>query len=428
MKVLLVGEGGREHALGWKIAASPEVAQVVCAPGNAGLELEPKVICEPVASANVSGLVDLARRIKPDLVVVGPETPLVLGLADRLSALGFPTVGPTREGAMLEGSKGFAKEIMQRLGIPSASFAVFSDLGQALRYLQGLHGPCVVKADGLAAGKGVVICQTREEATRAVEQMLGERAFGEAGSRVVIEEFLEGEEASCIALTDGQEILMLASSQDHKRVFDGDEGPNTGGMGAYSPAPIMTPALEAQVMEQVFRPLVRGLASQGILFRGILYAGLMIGPAGPKVLEWNVRMGDPETQPLLLRLQSDLVPSLLAVANGRLSSTPLRWDPRPSVCVVMASGGYPGAYQKGKPIDGLLAAAALPDVKVFHGGTRREGERVVTSGGRVLGVCALGQDIRAAVQGAYAAVDQIRFAGAHVRRDIAHRALQRQGG
>ena len=428
MKVLLVGGGGREHALGWKIAASPEVAQVVCAPGNAGLELEPKVICEPVASVNVDGLVDLARRIKPDLVVVGPETPLVLGLADRLSALGFPTVGPTREGAMLEGSKGFAKEIMQRLGIPSASFAVFSDLGQALRYLQGHPGPCVVKADGLAAGKGVVICQTREEATRAVEQMLGERAFGEAGSRVVIEELLEGEEASCIALTDGQEILMLASSQDHKRVFDGDQGPNTGGMGAYSPAPIMTPALEAQVMEKVLRPLVQGLASQGIVFRGILYAGLMIGPAGPKVLEWNVRMGDPETQPLLLRLKSDLVPSLLAVANGRLSSTPLRWDPRPSVCVVMASGGYPGAYQKGKPIDGLLAAAALPDVKVFHGGTRREGERVVTSGGRVLGVCALGQDIRAAVQGAYAAVDQIRFAGAHVRRDIAHRALQRQGG
>ena len=281
MKVLLVGEGGREHALGWKIAASPEVAQVVCAPGNAGLELEPKVICEPIASGNVAGLVDLARRIKPDLVVVGPETPLVLGLADRLSALGFPTVGPTREGAMLEGSKGFAKEIMQRLGIPSASFAVFSDLGQALRYLQGLHGPCVVKADGLAAGKGVVICQTREEAIRAVEQMLGERAFGEAGSRVVIEELLEGEEASCIALTDGQEILMLASSQDHKRVFDGDQGPNTGGMGAYSPAPIMTPALEAQVMEKVLRPLVQGLASQGIVFRGILYAGLMIGPAGP---------------------------------------------------------------------------------------------------------------------------------------------------
>jgi phosphoribosylamine--glycine ligase len=424
MRVLLIGGGGREHALAWKIVRSPEVDELVCAPGNAGIAREPKTVCVPVGGEDVDGLVALARERKPDLVVVGPEAPLVLGIVERLSELGVLVVGPRREAAMLEGSKVFAKQLMKRHGIPTADFEVFDDANQAVEYARSL-GRCVVKADGLAAGKGVIICQNAGEAEQAVSRVMVDRAFGEAGRRAVVEALLEGEEASCIALTDGEEVLLLASSQDHKRALDGDRGLNTGGMGAYSPAPVLDEATQARVREEVMLTTVRGMAQEGMPFRGILYAGLMLTAKGPQVLEFNVRFGDPETQPLLARLRSDLVPALTASAQGSLSKMALEWDPRPSVCVVMASGGYPEAYQKGKVITGLDRAGEMDDVVVFHAGTKQEGRAVVTSGGRVLGVTALGKDIRAAVDRAYQAVEAIRFDRAHYRKDIAHRALQR---
>ncbi len=426
MRVLLIGGGGREHALAWKIVQSPEVDELVCAPGNAGIAGEPKTVCVPVGGEDVDGLVELAQERKPELVVVGPEAPLVLGIVERLSQLGVLVLGPRREAAMLEGSKVFAKQLMKRHGIPTADFEVFEDADRAIEYAGSL-GRCVVKADGLAAGKGVLICQNAQEAEQAVSRVMVERAFGEAGRRAVVETLLEGEEASCIALTDGEEILPLASSQDHKRALDGDRGLNTGGMGAYSPAPVLDEAMQERVREEVMLPTVRGMAQEGMPFRGILYAGLMMTPQGPQVLEFNVRFGDPETQPLLARLRSDLIPALTAAARGSLSGMTLEWDPRPGVCVVMASGGYPEAYQKGKVITGLDRAGQMEDVVVFHAGTRREGQSVVTSGGRVLGVTALGKDVRAAVDRAYQAVEAIQFDRAHYRKDIAHRALQRGG-
>ncbi|HSA24242.1 MAG TPA: phosphoribosylamine--glycine ligase, partial [Myxococcota bacterium] len=396
MRLLVVGGGGREHALAWKLARSPEVREVLCAPGNAGVAGEPKARCVPVADTDVDGLVRLALAERVDLVVVGPEAPLVSGLVDRLGERGVPAVGPNRLAARLEGSKAFAKELMARQGIPTAAFEVFERLDDALGHVRTSPGPWVVKADGLAAGKGVLLCHTRDEAEQALRRMLLEGAFGEAGRRVVIEELLEGEEASCIGLTDGERILLLASSQDHKRLGDGDRGPNTGGMGAYSPAPVLDAAAEREVRTRVFEPAVRGLAAAGCPFRGILYAGLMLGPRGPQVLEFNVRLGDPETQALLPRLRSDLAPALLAVARGDLRGVELDWDPRPAVCVVMAAAGYPGPVERGRPISGLERAAALADVAVFHAGTAREGDRVVTRGGRVLGVVGLGSDVRAA--------------------------------
>jgi len=424
MRVLLIGGGGREHALAWKIAQSPELDELICAPGNAGIALEPRTTCVAVGAENLDGLLTLAQERKPDLVVVGPEAPLVLGIVEKMSELGVTVVGPRKEAAMLEGSKVFAKQVMKRHGIPTAGFEVFEDANQAIDYARSL-GRCVVKADGLAAGKGVLICNNAQEAEQAISKVMVDRAFGEAGRRAVVEELLEGEEASCIALTDGKEILLMASSQDHKRALDGDRGLNTGGMGAYSPAPVLDEAMQAKVVDSILKPTVAGMASEGMEFRGIIYAGLMMTAKGPQVLEFNVRFGDPETQPLLVRLRSDLIPALRASAEGNLEQVKLEWDPRPSVCVVMAAGGYPGSYQKGKVITGLDRAAAMDDVVVFHAGTKREGDAVVTSGGRVLGVTALGRDIRGAVDRVYQAVEVIRFDQAHYRKDIAHRALDR---
>jgi len=424
MRVLLIGGGGREHALAWKIAQSPELDELICAPGNAGIALEPGTTCIPVGAEDLDGLLKLARERKPDLVVVGPEAPLVLGIVEKMSELGVTVVGPRKEAAMLEGSKVFAKQVMKRHNIPTAGFGVFEDANQAIEYARSL-GRCVIKADGLAAGKGVLICDSAQEAEQAISKVMVDRAFGQAGNRVVVEELLEGEEASCIALTDGKEILLMASSQDHKRALDGDRGLNTGGMGAYSPAPVLDEVMQAKVKDEILKPTVAGMASEGIEFRGIIYAGLMITAKGPQVLEFNVRFGDPETQPLLARLRSDLIPALKASAEGNLAQMQLEWDPRPSVCVVMAAGGYPESYQKGKVITGLDQAAAMDDVVVFHAGTKQEGGAVVTSGGRVLGVTALGQDIRKAVDRAYEAVEVINFYQAHYRKDIAHRALDR---
>lgn len=424
MRVLLIGGGGREHALAWKIAQSPELDELICAPGNAGIAREPRTTCVPVGAEDIDGLLELAKERKPDLVVVGPEAPLVLGIVEKMSELRVTVVGPRREAAMLEGSKVFAKQVMKRHGVPTAAFEVFEDANQAVEYARSL-GRCVVKADGLAAGKGVLMCNNAQEAEQAISKVMVDRAFGEAGRRAVVEELLEGEEASCIALTDGKDILLMASSQDHKRALDGDRGLNTGGMGAYSPAPVLDETLQAQVKDSILKATVAGLASEGIEFRGIIYAGLMMTATGPQVLEFNVRFGDPETQPLLARLRSDLVPALKASAEGNLGQVQLEWDPRPSVCVVMAAGGYPESYQKGKVITGLDRAAQMEDVVVFHAGTKKEGEAVVTSGGRVLGVTALGKDIRGAVDRAYQAVEAIKFDQAHYRRDIAHRALDR---
>ena len=425
MRVLLIGGGGREHAMAWKIAQSPELEELICAPGNAGIALEPKTTCVPVGAEDLDGLLTLAKERKPDLVVVGPEAPLVLGIVEKMSELGVLVVGPRREAAMLEGSKVFAKQVMKRHGIPTAGFEVFEDANQAVEYARSL-GRCVVKADGLAAGKGVLICQNAQEAEQAITKVMVDRAFGDAGRRAVVEELLEGEEASCIALTDGKEILLMASSQDHKRALDGDRGLNTGGMGAYSPAPVLDEKMQAQVKDSILKATVAGMAAEGIEFRGIIYAGLMMTAAGPQVLEFNVRFGDPETQPLLARLRSDLIPALKASAEGNLAQMRLEWDPRPSVCVVMAAGGYPESYQKGKVIAGLDQAAKLEDVVVFHAGTKQEGQAVVTSGGRVLGVTALGKDIRGAVDRAYQAVEVIKFDQAHYRKDIAYRALERK--
>ncbi|MBN2493241.1 MAG: phosphoribosylamine--glycine ligase [Deltaproteobacteria bacterium] len=426
MRVLVVGSGGREHALTWKICRSERVESVICAPGNAGMAAEPRASCVP-APDDARGFLDLVRQARVDLVVIGPEAPLVAGLADRLREAGIAAVGPSAEAAQLEGSKVFAKRFMQRCRIPTAAFEVFDSAAAARDFVRANPAAWVVKADGLAAGKGVLLCRDSTEAEQAIAQLMEERAFGGAGSRVVVEAFLEGEEASCIALCDGSEIRVLASSQDHKRALEGDRGPNTGGMGAYSPAPVLDARREQEVVERVFRPLVAGMAEAGSPFQGVIYAGLMIGDAGMSVLEFNVRFGDPETQALLPRLRSDLVPALAAVAGleGRLADVPIEWDPRAAVCVVMASEGYPGAYEKDRPIEGLDEAARHEDVVVFHAGTRLHAGRVLSAGGRVLGVTALGDGIGQALERAYAAADEIHFQGAWFRRDIAHRALAR---
>ncbi|MCA9524520.1 MAG: phosphoribosylamine--glycine ligase [Myxococcales bacterium] len=423
MKVLVVGQGGREHAIAWKIARSPQLTRLYCAPGNAGTETVAENV--PIAADAVDALVGLAEREAIDLVVIGPEQPLTLGLADRLRAAGIAALGPNRAAAELEASKSFAKELMRELGVPTARFASFDRIEAALSYLAGHPLPLVVKADGLAAGKGVTICPTQEAAEAALREAMHDGRFGAAGRRVVIEEFLDGEEASYIVLTDGRAIVPLAASQDHKAAYDGDRGPNTGGMGAYSPAPVVDAALEARVLERVIRPVVDGMRAKGRPLNGFLYAGLMIGSDGPKVLEFNVRLGDPETQPLMLRLESDLLPALYAAATGSLEGTTLVWSPEPAVCVVLASEGYPESSRTGLPIAGLPADCELPDGVVFHAGTRREGTQVLTSGGRVLGVTTRGADYREAVANAYRAIESISFDGMSVRRDIAWRALER---
>jgi phosphoribosylamine--glycine ligase len=420
-----VGGGGREHALAWKLAQSPLLATLYAAPGNPGIAEVAR--CLPIAADAVTDLADVAARERIDLVVVGPEAPLVLGLADRLAERGVPVVGPSREAAALEGSKVFAKGLFARHGIPTAAFGAFDDARKARDFARSLGGRAVVKADGLAAGKGAVVCRDLPAAERAIGDMLERRVFGAAGARVVVEELLEGEEVSVFALTDGETLCPLAAAKDHKAVLDGDRGPNTGGMGAYSPAPVLDAALETRIAETILRPTVRAMAAEGRPYRGVLFAGLMLTREGPKVLEYNVRLGDPECQVLMLRLADDLLPLCQAVAAGRGLPPAVAWRPEAAVCVVLASGGYPGAYETGKPISGL-EAAARPGVIVFHAGTARRDARLVTAGGRVLGVTALGPDLPAAVAAAYAAVDAIRFEGAHCRRDIGARALARAGG
>lgn len=425
MKVLIVGGGGREHALAWKAAQSPLVDEVLVAPGNAGTAREPGVRNIPIAAADIDGLSGLAQRESVGLTIVGPEQPLVDGIVDRFEALGLTCFGPRADAARLEGSKAFSKDFLARHGIATAAYARFSDSSDALDYLASQAMPIVIKADGLASGKGVVIACTRAEAELTVRRMLDDSSFGDAGATIVIEEFLTGEETSFIALVDGRVVLPLASSQDHKARDDGDRGPNTGGMGAYSPAPVVSPGMHERIMRHVIEPTVAGLAADGIRYRGFLYAGLMIGADGvPKVLEYNCRFGDPETQPILFRLDSDLVSLCLAGCEGRLDTMTTEWDPRPAVGVVMASGGYPGSYAKGLPILGLdgLDSGTL---KIFHAGTRLEGDRVVTDGGRVLCVTALGEDVQHARDAAYAAVAKISWDGAFYRTDIAHRALKR---
>ena len=425
MKVLVIGSGGREHALAWKLKQSVQVDEVIVAPGNAGTAREPGVRNVDVAMNDIDGLLQMARSEKVGLTVVGPEVPLVAGVVDRFRAAGQRIFGPRAIAAQLEGSKAFAKDFLQRHNIPTAHYAVFTELHPALAHVRQQGAPIVIKADGLAAGKGVVVALTLADAEQALHDMLGAHSFGEASARVVIEEFLHGEEASYIVISDGSHALPMASSQDHKRRDEGDLGPNTGGMGAYSPAPVVTPEVEQRILREVIEPTLRGMAAEGAPFIGFLYAGLMIDQQGaPKVIEFNVRFGDPETQPIMLRLKSDLVDLIDAALDGRLAQTSARWDARPAIGVVMAAGGYPGRVRLGDAIAGLDADDGN-DVKVFHAGTRFDAGRVVTAGGRVLTVCALGVDMAAARESAYAAISRIHYDGAFCRRDIAHLALHR---
>ena len=421
MKILVVGSGGREHALCWKIRQSPHARELFCAPGNAGIA--DVADCVPIAADDVAGLCAFASERKIDLTVVGPELPLTLGLVDRLEASGLRAFGPRRDGARIEGSKAFTKHLLDDCGVTTAAFGVFSEVEAARAFVRRTGAPIVVKADGLAAGKGVTVCQSEAEAFAAIDQSLRERAFGEAGASVVVEEFLEGEEASFLALTDGDAVVPLASSQDHKRVLDGDRGPNTGGMGAYSPAPVVTAELHERVMLDVMRPVVEGLRRRGIRYQGVLYAGLMIHQGEPKVLEFNARFGDPECQALLVRLESDIVELMTAVAEGRLAGSSVRWDARASVCVVLAAEGYPGTVAKGDEIHGLERLRDWRAGVAFHAGTERRDGTIVTSGGRVLGVTALGATLEAAIGEAYAAIDEIHWRGMQFRRDIGARAL-----
>ena len=425
MRVLVVGGGGREHALAWKLSRSPQVEGVWCAPGNAGIA--DVATCVALAPDDLRGLVRLARDQAIDLTVVGPEMPLTLGVVDRFAQEGLRVFGPTAAAARLEGSKVFAKELLRQLRVPTAFFGAFDDADEAARFIDEVGAPVVVKADGLAAGKGVFICHTVPEAKAAVDQIMRQRLFGDAGERIVVEEFLQGEELSFMAITDGDVVLPLAESQDHKRVLDGDRGPNTGGMGAYSPVPLMTPELREHVMRDIMEPVVAGLDRQGTRYTGVLYAGLMVHQGQAKVLEFNVRFGDPEAQVLMMRLSSDLAALMDAAVEGTLADVAVEWDPRAAACVVLAAEGYPGAVERGRPIDGLEALRGWTNGMVFHAGTRRDDDRVVTDGGRVLGVTAMGDTIAGAVASAYQAVARIGWPGMHFRTDIGHRATGRAG-
>ncbi len=424
MRVLFVGSGGREHALAVKLRQSPGVTELFIAPGNGGTaEMGQNV---PLADSDVAGLAAFARETGVDLVVAGPELPLTLGLTDAMAACGIPCFGPDRFAAGLEGSKAFAKEIMREAGVPTAEFQAFTDPAEAFAYIEAKGAPLVVKADGLAAGKGVVVAGTVEEAKAAVTDMMVKKIFGPAGETVIVEEALSGEEASFLAFCDGERCVPLTACQDHKAAFDGDTGPNTGGMGAYCPAPILPESEYGRMADRVIVPIMRTLAAKGHPFRGVLYAGLMMTDKGPMVLEYNVRFGDPECQPLLMRLRGDLAEILLACATGRLNETMVGWSRQSAVCVVMAAAGYPGNYPRGMEITGIEAAQADPEVTVFQAGTRRDGERLVTSGGRVLGVTALGSDLAGAKQRAYAAVAKIHFDNAFCRSDIGDKGLRRE--
>ncbi len=424
MRVLIIGGGGREHALAWKIAQSPLLKELYCAPGNAGIAALAECIELP---GDLEEAARWAREHRIDLTVVGPEAPLAAGLADVFRAAGLRVLGPGRDGARLESSKVWAKEQMVRWGIPTAKHAVFDHFAAASRYLDSLpDSPVVVKADGLAAGKGVTVAPNREAAKAALREIMVDQIFGAAGNRVVIEECLRGEEVSVLALTDGQELLLLPAAQDHKAIGEGDRGPNTGGMGAYAPAPLLTPALRERVEREIFKPLLKGLAGQGIPYRGVIYAGLMVEGEAINVLEFNVRFGDPETQAILPLLKSDLLPLLAAAADGDLRVWPAEWHEGAAVCVVMASAGYPGPYEQGFPISGLESIAGEEGgVAVFHAGTAFKHGNIVTAGGRVLGVTAWDVDLQAAVDKVYAALPRISFQGCYYRRDIAHRALKK---
>jgi len=424
MKILVIGAGGREHALAWKLAQGARVQKVYVAPGNAGTALEPGV--ENVALSTIKEWVDFSKKQKIQLTVVGPEAPLAEGVVDAFRDAGLAIFGPTRAAAQLEASKDFAKAFMTRHRIPTARYATFASSREAKAYVDAQGAPIVVKADGLAAGKGVVVAATREEAHQAIDAMLTARSLGEAGGRVVVEQFLEGEEASFIVMADGKRVLPMATSQDHKRLGDGDKGPNTGGMGAYSPAPVVTPAIHARVIREIIEPTIAGLAADGTPFTGFLYAGLMIDAHGaPKVIEYNVRFGDPETQPVLARLQSDLPALCEAALAGKLGDVEAEWDARAALGVVMAAHGYPEEVRQGDVIEGLEGAARMPG-KVFHAGTAVRGGRTFTAGGRVLCAVGLGANVRAAQTQAYALVDRVRFAGVQVRRDIGYRAIARE--
>ena len=426
LKILVIGGGGREHALAWKIAQSPSADKVFVAPGNGGTARESKCENVAIAAEDVDGLLRFAQQNKVDLTIVGPEAPLVLGVVDRFRSAGLRIFGPTRAAAQLEGSKAFTKDFLARHKIPTAAYGNFTDVNAAEDYIRKTGAPVVVKADGLAAGKGVIIAQTMDEAVAAVRDMLAGNVFGEAGHRVVIEEFLQGEEASFITMVDGEHILALATSQDHKRVGDGDTGPNTGGMGAYSPAPVVTPEIHARIMREVIEPTVRGMASEGHPYTGFLYAGVMVAPDGtPRVLEYNCRFGDPETQPVMMRLKSDFIELINAALEEDLNRVEAQWDHRAALGVVMAAGGYPGAYQKNDVISGLPDTAAA-DCKVFHAGTALQDGAVVTCGGRVLCVTALGDTVGAAQIRAYEIVRKIHWRNAQYRRDIGYRAIARE--
>ena len=423
MNVLLVGSGGREHAIAWKLRQSKDLGKLYIAPGNAGTAQCGLNV--PIQDADVQGLVDFAKKKDIGLVVVGPEDPLSLGLVDALEQAGIKAFGPSAGAAQLEADKGFSKQMMRSCSIPTAEARIFDRFSDAKAYIASRDEPVVVKATGLAKGKGVFVCDEPSDAILAAEKIMVEKIFGSAGDRVVVEEKLLGEEASILAFVDSRTIYVMESSQDHKPVGDGDTGPNTGGMGAYSPAPVVSDAMMTKITREVLVPIVDGMNRNGTPYKGVLYAGLMITPGGPRILEFNCRFGDPETQAILPRLQSDLLEVFLAVCNGRLDEVSLEWDPRPSVCVVMASGGYPGDYSKGKTITGLDEAAHIKDVMVFHAGTTARDAEVVTSGGRVLGVTALGQDIRQAKATAYETVERIRFEGVCYRHDIADKAIRR---
>jgi len=423
MDILVVGSGGREHAICWALAKSRHKPKLYCAPGNAGIEALAEIV--DIMADDVEALVDWAKKHDPGLVIIGPEIPLALGLADELLKEGFLVFGPTKDGAQMEASKDFTKQLLLSSLIPTARAATFTDSIKAIHYLKKQKAPIVVKADGLAAGKGVTVCETIAQAQAAVEEAMERKVFGEAGAKVVIEEFLEGEEASILAFADGETIIPMVSAQDHKRVFDGDKGPNTGGMGAYSPAPIVTAEMNTWILEKILKPTVKALRKRGIIYKGVLYAGLMITAEGPKVIEYNCRFGDPETQVVLPRLKTDFVEVCLAVAKGQLGKVKMEWDERPTACVVMAAQGYPGSYSKGKVIEGLEKAEQYPDTYVFHAGTAKENGKIVSNGGRVLCVTGIGHTIEKAIETAYQGVRAIHMNGVHYRKDIGWRALNR---
>jgi phosphoribosylamine--glycine ligase len=424
MKVLVVGSGGREHVLAWKLKQSPKVKHVICAPGNGGMAQIAE--CVAIKADDITGLVRFAQDQDIDLTVVGPEAPLVAGIVDAFEKAGLKIFGPNKAAAQLEGSKSFSKRFMKRHHIPTAAFETFTDADKARGYLLGAAYPLVVKADGLAAGKGVIICSNKDEALDAVDSIMTQRVFKEAGDSIVVEECLDGPEASILAISDGDNVVVLETSQDHKRIFDNDEGPNTGGMGAYSPAPVVTPALYEQIVQTVIKPTINGMKSDGTPFKGVLYAGLMLTADGPKVLEYNVRLGDPETQAVLPRLRTDLFDVLMAACEGRIKDVSLDWDPRTAVCVVVAAGGYPGQYDTGKEITGLDQAVSEDGV-IFHAGTVANGEKVYTAGGRVLGITGFGSDVAEAIENTYRVVNKVHFEGCFFRRDIGRKALIEQG-